>query len=190
MSLSKSRIAASLKDWQNAVVAYKLPAWDELPSLPLYMDQVIMLLNEYLSPSGGFAQSEYAITPAMINNYVKMKIVPSPVKKRYSRAHLAYLVMVCIFKQTLNISSIPKVLPPDLSEHDIRGLYNDFVATHQQSAREYAAYVAKNAQSILEEDGASATHLVMRLAVSANFSSLLTSQLALLEEESAPAQED
>ena len=27
----------------------------------------------------------------MINNYVKMRIMPPPVKKKYSREHLAYL---------------------------------------------------------------------------------------------------
>ena len=38
----------------------------------------------------------------MINNYVKLGMMSRPVKKRYSRAHLASLVMVCVLKQTIS----------------------------------------------------------------------------------------
>lgn len=183
MPLSKTRVAAKLQDWKSAVLQYALPTWEELPGLPLYMDQVIMLLNDYLNPQKGVAQGDYAITPAMINNYVKMKIVPSPVKKRYSRIHLAYLIMVCIFKHTLNISSIPKVIPPDLAEEAVHALYNDFVDVHHQAAQDYVRHVENNAQPLLDNPDASAARLVMHLTISANFSSILSSQLALMEEE-------
>ena len=49
----------------------RLPEWDELPDLDLYMDQVISLLQRYL---GQFpSPDEKGITSSMINNYVKQK---------------------------------------------------------------------------------------------------------------------
>ncbi|MBQ9438208.1 MAG: DUF1836 domain-containing protein, partial [Lachnospiraceae bacterium] len=46
-----------------------LPPREELPSIPLYMDQVIMYLNGVLG-KGGDKQSA-PLTKMMINNYAK-----------------------------------------------------------------------------------------------------------------------
>ena len=61
-----------------------IPTWDELPSFELYMDQVITLINEYLDVMRD-NEDEGVITKNMINNYVKMKIMPPSVRKKYSR---------------------------------------------------------------------------------------------------------
>ena len=39
------------------------------------------------------------ITHSMINNYVKLGIMPAPVKKKYSREHIAYLIIICCLIQ-------------------------------------------------------------------------------------------
>ena len=54
-----------------------LPKWEELPDIDLYMDQVIALMNRYLDNR----TKDKMITPSMVNNYVKMKVMPAPVKK-------------------------------------------------------------------------------------------------------------
>ena len=41
--------------------------WDELPDIPLYMDQVVSYLARQISGLGEAG----ALTPAMINNYMK-----------------------------------------------------------------------------------------------------------------------
>ena len=122
------RLAAWLADLEK----FDLPDWDSLPQLDLYMDQVILLLNRYLSPIVG---EERYVTASIINNYVRMKVVPPPVKKRYSRVHLAYLVIICILKQSLSISCIQRMLPPEHGEEEAKTLYTDFV-------RQYRAAVA------------------------------------------------
>ena len=51
------------------IVKHKLPYWDELPEIDLYMDQVIVLMEKYLS----FHKTDddtKVITNSMINNYV------------------------------------------------------------------------------------------------------------------------
>ena len=42
----------------------------------------------------------------MINNYVKVGLVPAPVKKQYGREQIARLIAICIFKQVLPIAAV------------------------------------------------------------------------------------
>lgn len=108
MPHTKAALANKFDEWESYLGALKLPAWDELPTLELYMDQVVIVLNDYL---GMYAAGEdKTVTQAMINNYVKQKLIPPPVKKKYSRVHLALLMIICTLKQTLNISVVKEML--------------------------------------------------------------------------------
>ena len=69
---------------------------------------------------------DYLHMPMLTNNYVKLKVIPAPNKKKYNREHLAYLVMICILKQTLAISSIVKIIESNLENKTINELYNEF----------------------------------------------------------------
>ncbi len=114
--------------WLEELEKFDLPDWESLPQLDLYMDQVILLLNRYLSPIVG---EEKYVTASIINNYVRMKVMPPPVKKRYARMHLAYLIIICTLKQSLSISCIQRMLPSGHSEEDARVLYTDFVRQYR-----------------------------------------------------------
>ena len=81
---------ARLAEWMDSRSRANLPDWDSLPQLELYMDQVIILLTEYLSPLCRSGE-EKAVTASIINNYVRMHVMPPPRKKKYGRIHLAYL---------------------------------------------------------------------------------------------------
>ena len=65
----------------------KLPRWEELPAIDLYIDQVVSLLNEWLDfiPR---STDEQVITKTMINNYVKHGLVEAPKKKKYTRYYI------------------------------------------------------------------------------------------------------
>ena len=118
---TRDTAAQRLREWLRGLEAFDLPDWDELPQLDLYMDQVILLLKRYLAPLGRSGE-EKAITASIINNYVRMKVMPPPVKKRYSRAHLAYLIIICVLKQSLSISCIQRMLPANQGEEAARAL--------------------------------------------------------------------
>lgn len=83
--------------------AFRLPRWDELPDIELYMDQVITLMGKYF---GSLSSDEQFLTSSMINNYVKNDVIPAPIKKKYSRTHLFRLIIICIMKQVLPITDI------------------------------------------------------------------------------------
>ena len=73
--------------------------WDLLPDLNLYMDQVVGYVSRQLIQYG---QGE-PLTSAMVNNYIKDRLLPRADGKRYSRTHLAYLTAICTMKQVLPV---------------------------------------------------------------------------------------
>ena len=178
----KALVREKLLGWEELLRGFSLPEWDTFPSLPLYMDQVVYLLNRYLSPLPSEGE-ERLVTPAMINNYVKLKIIPAPVKKRYSREHLAYLVMVCVMKQTLNTADIRKLLPGDPDEETARGVYAVFLSAYHEMKDYFTAEVRKAAKPILDGEEAPVSQLIFKASAAANLSQLLAGHLILLQPE-------
>lgn len=103
-----------------------LPKWDELPDIELYNDQVITLINKYME--GLFEADEPPLTPSMINNYVKHGILPCPVKKKYSKPHIARLIMICALKPVLSIQSIDILIRSLLETGTEEEMLNGFVS--------------------------------------------------------------
>lgn len=86
---------------------FSCPRWVQLPSLPLYMDQVILVLRDAVGP---FAkEKEKVLTAAMVNNYVKQGLIPAPEKKRYTNYHLARLIMLSVLKKALPMNEIAEI---------------------------------------------------------------------------------
>lgn len=100
----------------------KIPLWNELPELDLYMDQVIVLMEKHLNVS----KKDKLITPSMINNYVKLGIVPPPQKKKYSKTHIAYLIIICSLKQVMPIPDIKILIDEKLKNSSIEELLNEY----------------------------------------------------------------
>lgn len=86
-----------------------LPRWAELPDLELYLDQVLGLLEKHLSPLFPYAEGQ-VMTSSMVNNYVKQRLVPPPVKKRYTRRHVSLLLMIGILKPAFALPQIKALL--------------------------------------------------------------------------------
>ena len=65
-----SKIEFDCGKWLQEAEEFALPNWSALPSIPLYMDQVMMFTGEALSL---FERDEKQslLTNSMINNYVK-----------------------------------------------------------------------------------------------------------------------
>ncbi len=107
MTHSDSSLSASAV--YDALANYQGPRFEDFPSVDLYMDQVVELLNRWLSPLF-FNQKTPCITASMINNYVKTSIVHPPVKKKYTSYHLAYLYVVMILKQCFSLQEIAALI--------------------------------------------------------------------------------
>lgn len=124
MSTSKT-IHSQFKTVLESTAEFKLPRYNELPDFELYMDQVINVMEKYLSLFVPLSDGKL-ITPSIINNYVKLKIIPAPKAKKYSKEHLAYLIVICILKQTLSIKLISDMINIGLISNELPDLYNNF----------------------------------------------------------------
>jgi len=91
---TKERIGQSVAD-------FRLPRYNEIPNVGLYLEQATKYVGEYLEPLG-----EYTLTPSMISNYVKKGLIANPVKKQYSRDHIAYLFFIAMAKSVLSLDAL------------------------------------------------------------------------------------
>lgn len=187
MSYDKQLVAGKLRRWERYLDRFRLPAWEEIPDIGLYMEQVVTLLREYLDYLPPELKEEEAVTAAAINNYVRTRVMPGPQKKRYYRVHLAYLIMICTLKQGLSISLVQKLLPVGLPPEEVRRIYSRYAERHRVTAQYFTqqVYAAAALFLDLEPESALTTDRVEDLIASAamlgGFSRLLAEKLLLLE---------
>ena len=127
----------------------RLPRWTELPDLELYMDQVLGLIDRYLGSYPGFDRK--GLTASMVNNYVKLGIMPAPVKKKYTRAHLAYLIIICILKASIPIAGIQKMIEGQLTRWEIGQVYDHFCVLFDHTGQAVADSLEQLPPSSLDE---------------------------------------
>lgn len=97
-------------------------AWEELPDIGLYMDQLISYMPRQLIHYG---EGE-VLTSAMVNNYIKDGAMPRAEGKRYTRTHLAYLTALCALKQVLSVKDAGLLLEAASAGREPRALYDQF----------------------------------------------------------------
>lgn len=103
---------------------FTLPRYEELPDFPIFIEQVIMIVENRLSAF--FFGDEKIITKSMINNYVKSGLVRSPVKKKYERDQLAYIIVICLLKKSFNLDEIGLIINTVVNNISIDVSYDYF----------------------------------------------------------------
>lgn len=112
--------------------SYHCPRWESLPDLELYMDQVKSVLSKNLAVFIG-DDPQKAITPTMINNYVKQKLVPPPTNKRYDRRHIAYFFVITLLKPIMSLSQIKDAIACVTQKYSPKEAYDRFCEIFEQS---------------------------------------------------------
>ena len=116
------------------IMKMHIPRWNELPEIDLYLDQVVNYLEKYLGQYN-VNKEDKIITKTMINNYVKQGIMPAPEKKKYSKSHVAYLIVICVLKQVYSISDIGKLISLTIQYFELSKAYNRFCANLEVSIK-------------------------------------------------------
>ena len=83
---------------------------EEIPNIDLYMDQVLSFINERTRYLTRNPEEDKIFTKTMINNYAKTKILPAPVKKKYSKDHILLLLLIYYFKGVLSVGDTGELL--------------------------------------------------------------------------------
>ena len=80
-------------DWlMNLIQSEYIPAQD-IPDIGLYMDQVTTFMESKLDSSKRYPDDKI-MTKTMINNYTKNHLIPPSVKKKYSRDHMFFIIII------------------------------------------------------------------------------------------------
>ncbi|MBO6159543.1 MAG: DUF1836 domain-containing protein [Firmicutes bacterium] len=187
MQYDEALVAGKLRRWEKYLDNYRLPQWEEIPELGLYMEQVIVQLKKYLDYMPPELKEEQFITAATINNYVRMRVMPGPEKKRYYRKHIAYLIIICSLKQGMSLALVQKIIPMNIPEEEVERIYSTFIKLHAHAIQYFKDQVRLAAGTILGHEDApewslsSPQDLIVETAVVGTFSRLLSEKLLLLE---------
>ena len=120
----------------------KLPKYEEIPDVGLYLEQVTKYINSLID-----VLPNMSITPSMVSNYVKQGLLPKCVKKQYSRNQIMRLIWITFGKTVLSMDDLKlllelqsKVYPDDIA-------YNYFVVEYENVIK-YIYGISDNMKSI------------------------------------------
>ncbi|MDD2216989.1 MAG: DUF1836 domain-containing protein [Eubacteriales bacterium] len=141
--------------------------WENLPDIQLYMDQVLLYMErQHIGLSLG-----EELTSAMVNNYIKKGLLPRAKGKRYEREHLAYLTMICLFKQILSVSATDNLLKLLIENTDTEDVYSRYRLELDEKLKETAEVLRMDYS---EEERA---NLALSLAVNSYVSKLACEEI-------------
>lgn len=153
-SVSPTMLPDAFLDSEEVASAreFSLPSYAELPDMFLYRDQVVAYVIQQVRPLASDEEDSW-LTPTMVNNYVKMKLVPAPVKKQYGPEHLARLLVICVFKQFLSMAAISQLFHIQQVSYPLDVAYN-YVASEINDAVQIA-FSAESSPLNLQAENAS-----------------------------------
>lgn len=143
------------------------PSYDQIPTINLYMDQLLEYLDRFLS-SEKRSSDEVALTKTMINNYVKSKMVVPPDRKKYNRESIIDLLIIHHFKRAFSIQDTGNMLQLMKQDEDY---YEAFRSRHEALIKTLPALDFNN----LDKD--TARDLLLQLGEEVAIKKQLTEQL-------------
>lgn len=106
----------------QSIQNFKLPRYDDLPEVELYLDQTTAYISERLEILG-----DVKLTNSMISNYVKHKLIRRPVKKRYAADQIAELLFIAVAKNVMQLSDLKAAIELQRRTYSTKVAYNYFV---------------------------------------------------------------
>ena len=100
---------------------FRLPRFHEIPDVGFYLEQTTRYISQLLEPLG-----EGNVTGSMISNYVKKGLVANPVKKRYNREQIAYLIFVALAKNVLSLDILNQFIQMQKRTYSAEKAYDYF----------------------------------------------------------------
>ena len=116
---------------------FHLPRWNELPSIDLYIDQLVSFLEQYLFGyiKNDNEKDEKIITKTMINNYVKHSVIKPPVNKKYNKEHIASLFVIFVLKEVYSMNDIKKLIGLAIETSSVEQAYDRFCSELEKAIR-------------------------------------------------------
>jgi len=145
---------------KNSVSDFRLPRYNEIPNVGLYLEQATKYVCEYLEPLG-----EYTLTPSMISNYVKKGLIANPVKKQYSREHIAYLFFIAVAKSVLYLDALTGFIKVQQQTYTLPKAYDYFAEQFESLLR--FTFELQDSVEVVGEDNTDEKRLLFTCIVAA-----------------------
>lgn len=150
---TKQQIADSVRE-------FRLPRYDEIPTVGLYLEQATKYISGYLSPLG-----EFSLTPSMISNYVKKGLIANPVKKQYSRDQIAYLFFIAVAKSVLSLNALTGFIELQQKTYGLPRAYDYFCREFENLLK--FTFELKDTMDVVGEDNTDERRLLYTCIVAA-----------------------
>lgn len=109
-------------EWREHLKLISFPGWEDLPLIDLYMDQLVEYVNSVIKPL-----ELPEVTSTMVNNYVKKKVLPAPIKKKYQTIHIADLLVISLMKPVFSLEEVRAAIDVITANDYPKAAYNQFV---------------------------------------------------------------
>ncbi|MCR5792958.1 MAG: DUF1836 domain-containing protein [Lachnospiraceae bacterium] len=123
----------------DEIVEFKLPRYESIPNVGLYLEQTVNYIADYLEPL-----RETEITSSMVSNYVKKKLVSNPVHKQYNREQIATLIFIAVTKSVLSLDSVRVLLNIRQNNYSAEIAYNSFCEELENSIKHVFGLLQKS----------------------------------------------
>ena len=110
---NNSERLSDILSWLDSISYIKT---EKIPEVDLYIDQVTSFMEEHLKKTKRSPEDK-ALTKTMINNYAKNRLLPAPVRKKYSKEHILLLLFIYYYKNLLSINDIEQLFRPVTEQH-------------------------------------------------------------------------
>lgn len=145
---------------RQTVADFRLPRYQEIPNMGLYLEQATKYVGEYLAPLG-----DYTLTPSMISNYVKKGLIASPVKKQYGREQIAYLFFIAMAKSVLSLDALTGFIRVQQNSYPLSKAYDYFAVQFENLLR--FTFELQDSVDVVGEDNTDEKRLLFTCIVAA-----------------------
>ena len=174
------KLKPELEDYQQQLLNLTFIRFDELPDFGLYSDQVIAIIEKQLSFPNA-TQEERIITPAMINNYVKLQLIDKPERKKYYKTHIAQLIVITLLKQVLPLSEVKKGLELQVSIRGFQIAFDTFCQELEYAFRMLFRDLDKKEHFTYTLEDIHSENIALKMITLSLASKLLTQKIILVD---------
>lgn len=158
--------------------AFNLPRYDEISDVGLYLEQTATYVTECLAPL-----EQGPFTGSMISNYVKKGLIPSPVRRQYTREQIAQLIFIAVAKPVVSIDNLRLMLSIQRDTYKSAVAY-DYMREELKNVLDYV-FGFKESLSVVGVDATDEKFMLRNVIITAAHKIYLDKLCAALQQEEA-----